>query len=200
MKKVLVSQRVDVFRNRSEIRDALDQNLVRLLLECGLIPIPVPNRLLSVLGETEFSAQIESLDIHGLVLSGGNDIGEFPERDGTEGALLKLAMSRRKPVLGICRGMQIICSHFGAQLMEVTDHVNCRHGLLGLDNHIVNSFHNFGVQNCPPGLRTLATAHDGTIEAIQAVNYPIFGIMWHPEREKPFRSVDLGMIRKIFGC
>jgi gamma-glutamyl-gamma-aminobutyrate hydrolase PuuD len=200
MKTVLVSQRVDVVTDRNETRDALDQKLVRFILDLGLVPIPVPNGLLSAVGETRFFQQISGLNPHAIVLSGGNDLGQFPDRDSTERVLLKFAIEMRRPTLGICRGMQLICCYFGGQLVETNGHVASRHSLLDSDGRTVNSFHNFGLHECPSGLRVDAFAPDGTIEAVRAIDHPIFGIMWHPERESPFDSVDVETIREFFEC
>ena len=82
MKLVLVSQRVDFLAERGERRDALDQRLANFLAECGLLPIPVPNRREDVRKYFDELPQAA-----GVVLSGGNDLndygGDAPERDRT---------------------------------------------------------------------------------------------------------------------
>ena len=87
MKTVAVTQRVAVDPPHGTRRDCLDQVWVKFLLECGLIPIPIPNSVDAALTICE--------TVSGIVLTGGNDLtaygGDAPERDETETALLDLA-------------------------------------------------------------------------------------------------------------
>lgn len=122
---VAVSQRVDHFPARDEVRDALDQRLASWLQANGCLPVPVPNRLADV------SGWLARLGVQGLVLSGGNDIGAEPLRDATERAMLAHAMKHRLPLLGICRGMQMLALWAGGQLEKVSGHVGTRHRLQG---------------------------------------------------------------------
>jgi putative glutamine amidotransferase len=69
----------------------------------------------------------------------------------------------------------------------------------------VNSYHNYGIHLDSLGkdLEVLATSDDGSIEAIAHKKHSIIGIMWHPERNKPFCSADkeivINLIKKSLG-
>ena len=114
MKVVAVSQRVDCFPERGETRDALDQQLVEFLLAAGCLPVPVPNGMGAHLADWLAAVQPAA-----VVLSGGNDIGQCASRDATEHALLDYAQMAHMPVLGICRGMQMLAHWAGTGLRPV---------------------------------------------------------------------------------
>jgi len=200
---VAVSQRVDLLPDREERRDALDQRLCIWLIAAGFLPVPVPNRLTSAhAAAAECQAGLhdwlQAVRPGAVVLSSGNDIGACPERDFTERLLLDWAKERRLPLLGICRGMQMLCGWAGGPLKRVLGHVRTRHSLSGLITGEVNSFHDFTLEGCPPDFEVLARAEDGEIEAIRHTNLPWEGWMWHPEREREFTSGDLSRVNTLF--
>ena len=202
MKAVAVSQRVDWFESRSEFRDALDQRLYDFLLDAGFLPYPVPNAL--KFSKTDFITEwLENVVPNAIVLSGGNNIGEFESRDSVEHSLIEYAVSKKIPLLGICRGMQFLGSFFGATLDKITGHAGTRHGLIQpkTGNHnfpkIVNSYHDFYLRDLPESIEIIATDREGICEAICHKSLPFEGWMWHPEREKPFSSIDIQNIRRI---
>lgn len=197
MKIVAVSQRVDVLAERGETRDALDQRLVDFLLAGGFLPVPVPNTLSATADSLQ--AWLGSLAPQAIVLSGGNDLGEQPVRDLTEGRLLDHARARDLPVLGICRGMQMIGHWAGVGLKPVSGHVRTRHRLSGRIVAEVNSYHGFALADCPEGFEVLARSEDGEIEAIRHLGLPWEGWMWHPERESVFAAPDLARLQALFG-
>ncbi|WP_347901871.1 gamma-glutamyl-gamma-aminobutyrate hydrolase family protein [Pseudomonas purpurea] len=204
MKVVAVSQRVDVLPERGENRDALDQCLVSFLLAAGFIPVPVPNGLhLRTLdgGVTQdaLDGWLNAVSPQAIVLSGGNDIGQCSARDLTEGRLLDHARSHNLPVLGICRGMQMMAHSEGGELKPVTGHVRTRHTLSGQIVAEVNSYHSFALAGCPEGFEVLARSEDGEIEAIRHLSRPWEGWMWHPEREAVFASHDVHRLKQLFG-
>lgn len=192
MKVVAVSQRVDSHPEREETRDALDQRLIGFLLTAGFIPVPVPNGF-------PLDHWLAAVAPHAIVLSGGNDIGQWPARDRTESELLDHARERQLPVLGICRGMQMLAHEAGGELKPVTGHVRTRHQLSGRIVAEVNSYHSLALAGCPQGFDVMARSEDGEIEAIRHLQLPWEGWMWHPEREADFATHDLERIRQLFG-
>ena len=194
MKTVAVSQRVDHFPERNETRDALDQRLAAFLVFCGYVPLPVPN----VLGG-EIRDWLNIVHPAAVVLSGGNDIGQYAERDDTELALLNYAQEHELPVLGICRGMQMLAHWSGIGLHPVQGHVRVRHRLTGEIAGEVNSYHKFSLAICPADFKVLARSEDGEIEAIRHQSLPWEGWMWHPEREENLAARDVQRIEALFG-
>jgi gamma-glutamyl-gamma-aminobutyrate hydrolase PuuD len=205
---VVVSQRVDVWPNRDERRDALDQRLMTFLLMTGLLPVPVPNGLFQPSAEgaqpqDRLDAWITAINPQGIVLSGGNDVGEFPERDQTERGLLGYAQKRELPLLGICRGMQMLATWAGGRLVPVDGHVRTRHRLLpvvgsGPWPEEVNSFHNLTLGDCPACFTVTARTESGAIEAIRHKSLPWEGWMWHPERESRMSQIDTNRLKALF--
>lgn len=161
-----------------------------------------------------------------LLLTGGADIfPEFyndwedgqkreeyiPERDGFEFKLLDYAINNNYPVLGICRGLQLInCRLNGSLINDIetirgtnhrkisntedrTHHVNVKedtllHNIVGQKDGIINSSHHQAIDRLGEGLIVNAKSDDGIIEGIEWAekeNKAFFlGIQWHPERIK----------------
>ncbi|MBA2739941.1 MAG: gamma-glutamyl-gamma-aminobutyrate hydrolase family protein [Nocardioidaceae bacterium] len=164
---------------------------------------------------SEVAALLDRLD--GLIIAGGADVEPAryggvlhpyaqparPDRDGTELALARLAHERDLPVLGVCRGMQVMAVAAGGRLeahlpdrLGVDTHspgpgVYGTHGvrvapdsLLGtvLGEHVnVSSYHHQGVLE-HPGLVATAWADDGVLEAFEdpTARFRV-GVQWHPE-------------------
>jgi gamma-glutamyl-gamma-aminobutyrate hydrolase PuuD len=184
---VAVSQRVLNLPDRNETRDELDHRLSQWISKAGGLPFPVPNGL----DQHALTAWLECLQPTAIVLSGGEDIGTFPMRDETERFLLAHAARQRLPVLGLCRGMQMMAVWLGGALKRIDGHIRTRHKLQGALQVDVNSFHGIGLADCPPDCDILARADDGEIEAIRHRSLPWEGWMWHPEREASFASWNL---------
>jgi len=162
----------------------------------------------------------DSLD--GLLLSGGSDIdptlfGEepvpqlgsiTPDRDWLEGILIKQFLIKKKPILGICRGCQIlnitagggmyqdIYSQTGRSLLQHAQQAPRDHAshwvtiekgtmfyeIMGLEKIKVNSFHHQAVYPLAPGFVLAAQSSDGLIEAFESEEHPfVVGVQWHPE-------------------
>lgn len=197
MKTVALTQRVAVVPERTERRDCLDQAWPRFLAACGLLPLAVPN-----VPEVAL-ALCEEARLAGIVLTGGNDLaglgGDAPERDRVERALLDLAERRALPVLGVCRGMQVIQERFGIALRPVAGHIASRQ-TIAIDGarEEVNSYHRYAAFESRAPLETWAVADDGVVKAVRHRSRPITGIMWHPERRSPFSATDVALFRRVF--
>lgn len=191
MKRILISQRIDVVQGRNEERDALDVRWAELLFSLGFLPIPVCSALAD---QPDYLVQLQP---DAIILSGGNDIGQAPTRDRLETKLLDYAKAQQLPVLGVCRGMQMLNHYLGGSLVTVSGHVATRHALQGAwaqqyGYQQVNSYHNqaFTQATLAADLKVLATSSDGVIEAVACSHLPWLGIMWHPEREAHLQSAD----------
>ena len=169
-------------------------------------------------------AMVGVLDrIDGLLLSGGGDlnplfIGEEPspqlhsvnyKRDLAELLLIRLAFDRQIPILGICRGIQMLAAALGGTIYQDI-HTQCPTPLIGHDQQLdrryashtvqatadstilkslmgerpfpVNSFHHQAVKAPGPHLKVCATSSDGLIEAVESSECKsILGVQWHPE-------------------
>jgi gamma-glutamyl-gamma-aminobutyrate hydrolase PuuD len=191
--KLGLSQRVEIHAKIGERRDCLDQQWTRLLEGFGYCPVLLPN-LLEDLGR-----YIEALGIEGIILTGGNDLAHVtdprqpaPERDATETRLIDWAVGSGTPLLGVCRGMQMLASHYGTPLTKIEGHVARDHEVERVEGSILplaprettNSYHDYGIN--PEDLSDVfcveAVDSEGKIEALRHRSAKLYGIMWHPER------------------
>ena len=157
----------------------------------------------------------------GILFTGGQDVspslyGQTPlngsvccceARDAMDRAVLRLAVEQKKPILGICRGLQLINVCFGGTLWQdlPTQHpseiahrqqppydrpshtVQMEEGTplaacLDLEELRVNSCHHQGIRRLGSGLRSMAVAPDGLTEALYLPDYPfLWAVQWHPE-------------------
>ena len=162
---------------------------------------------------TEAGAQVNWTDpdsCGALVLPGGGDVhprrygaeirgskGIDEARDAAELKAIEGFLRRGLPILGICRGCQILNVAFGGTLLQdIPGHSASESGdrlhetytvddtLIGLygESFIVNSSHHQAVDRPGQGLRIVQWAQDGTPEAIRHETLPVFGVQWHPER------------------
>ncbi len=161
---------------------------------------------------------IDQLDgVDGLLLTGGGDVdpahygrqrsaatgGVDEGRDTWEIALVHQAVTAPRPILGICRGCQVLNVAFGGTLVQdlpahtslphlVTERTCMVHRvsiepgtqLYQVERRAsieVNSIHHQAVETVGRGLRCSAQAEDGTIEAVEHRHRPVLGVQWHPE-------------------
>ncbi len=131
------------------------------------------------------------------------------DRDRVEIALFRAAYDRKMPFLGICRGLQLVNVALGGSLYEdllAQNPQSIKHdffsdqapdylahpitveqdtrlaGILGATSLEVNSLHHQGIRRLAAGLRAIAHAPDGLIEAVQVNDYPFgLAVQWHPE-------------------
>ena len=201
MKRIGLTQRVDVAECYAERRDGLDQRWGALIHILGYLPVPLPN-----VGQAPV-AYVEALKLDALILTGGNDIGEAIERDAFERELVAVAIRTRTSLIGVCRGAEVLNLYFGGGIRRVPNHVGTRHCLVygasvldvWRDTSPVNSFHQHAIlmEDLADTFTHSAWTEDGVVEAFQHSNLPITGIMWHPERERPFRARDLAILREV---
>lgn len=193
----------------------LHPDYIRAITESGGLPLLIP------IGVEQDLEQLSTM-IDGLLLTGGDDIdpaeyGEEPhpkldqvvaERDGLELPLIEHVLRHDKPILGICRGEQIINVALGGTLYQDIEtqyeHVNIQHlqhakrshpshevvvskhtileSIVKKDKIKVNSFHHQAVRRIAESLIVSGTSHDGIIEAIESPTYKfVLGVQWHPE-------------------
>lgn len=209
MRLIGITQRVDHYPEYSENRDCLDQRWASFIFKLGCLPIPLPNIL-----PEQVVQFVEALRLDAVVLSGGNSIELFdstasdvsPERDAFEMALLEYAVASHIPVLGVCRGMQMINVFLGGGIERLDGHVGHRHSLQPVGNNPqlpddVNSFHHWGItsRSIAGDLKVLAYDSENNVEAFSDPGKQLLGIMWHPERDQPFNPVNLRLVKDFIG-
>jgi putative glutamine amidotransferase len=193
----------------------LHRNNTDSVLKAGGTPVILP-----------YTVDLETIEeladrLNGLLLSGGGDIdptlfGEeplpglgsiVPERDTLETELIRRMLKRNKPILGICRGCQILNIAAGGDMYQ--DLYSQRDGLLqhsqraprehashtlqviegtklynivGQSSYKVNSFHHQALRNLAPGFVLSATTKDDVIEGFESAGHAfVLGLQWHPE-------------------
>jgi putative glutamine amidotransferase len=210
MKRIGLTQRVETVESYGERRDCLDQQWTKFIEELPAIPLLLPNL------HSEPRQLINEMSLDGVILTGGNTLVEYaapdantaPERDATEKALLDYCVEIKIPMIGVCRGMQLLNHYFGGSLEGTVGHTAVRHpiDLAGAEDCLafssaeeVNSFHDLGIAlaGLAPELQMLATGPDNSVEAVKHTSLPLWGVMWHPEREVPFVDQDLNFFRNV---
>ena len=198
--RIGVSMRVTKAVDYYEKRDALSQDWQIFLSEYlpEAISMPLPN-----LGKQIIKDVVEPWQINAFILTGGDDLGIFPERDVTETEILTYAIAHQLPVLAVCRGFQLLQTYFGGILSECDRdiHMATHHKVIaGKINFEVNSYHTKSVltENLAPHLKVIALAQDGGVEAAAIKDKPVLALMWHPEREDRVTEFESGLIRQLF--
>ncbi len=204
MKKIGLTQRVEVIEAYQERRDCLDQNWVRLLLDLGFMPVLLPN----IIPVTDIKEYLDQLALDGVILTGGNDLSwtqsdrAAQERDLFEQHLLAYCEQNKLPVLGVCRGMQMLNIYLGGQLQTIENHVSKSHQInfSNGESYQVNSYHDWGIaqENLAAPLEAIGLAADGSVEYCRHINQRMTGIMWHPERDNQDQDIGLQIIKETF--
>ena len=130
------------------------------------------------------------------------------ERDEKELELIRAFSVTHRPILGICKGIQILNVAFGGDLIqhldtskahrwdgqtgdqihEITAHPGSFLSALYGERFFVNSAHHQGVGKIAAGLTLSAEAGDGVVEALEAPEKQIYTVQWHPERMSYHKS------------
>ena len=228
---------IGISANYGDNNSKLAENYYKSVVAVGGVPVIIP--------VTDDLATIEAIvgRLDGILLSGGGDMhpryyneDPIPEngtpdelRDRYDIALIKSAVEYQLPVLGICRGMQVINTVFGVSLYQdinvqyadkqpmchsqneersvttqtasvVTD--SLLYSIVNCNTLPINSIHHQAVKRIADGFRAVAFADDGICEAIESLYYPILGVQWHPEHLSEADAVGEHFDnphRKIFG-
>lgn len=211
-------------------RAYVNNSYIESVAKAGGAPVILP----VVLDDELIKRQVERID--GLIISGGYDVnpltyGEeptqsqgftFPEIDEYDLKLIKFATELKKPILGICRGLQILNVAFGGTLYQDLSQIEgsyikhsqsskgdmpghsidimedtLLYNVLGQSN-LINSFHHQAIKDLAPGFIVSARAKDGVIEAIEKQGEQfIIAVQWHPEMMTA-KSVQMLEIFKLF--
>lgn len=194
----------------------LPQSYLNAIRHFGGIPLLIPTNA----ADDELGFLIDLCD--GILLTGGNDIdpalfGEplwndsltlAPERDDSEMKVCKLAVEKNLPMLGICRGIQVMNVYFGGTLIQdiptqvesdikhqmeppyhrtshscILEPTSPLSALIGKEIIGVNSHHHQSIKAIAPGFAEMGRSEDGVIEAIWAPGEKFrWGVQWHPEK------------------
>jgi putative glutamine amidotransferase len=185
-------------------------NYFEKLAAYDMLPVAIP-----AVSPAQAATYVDLVD--GLVFTGGADVDPafyghephprlrtgFRRRDEFELAIAKAAVAKNLPVLGICRGMQVMNVAMGGSLLQYVgpEEGYLRHGtgspaaafhdiavvddglksLFG-DHLNVNSLHHQAIRDLASGLRVAATSPDDLIEAALGEDAPILCVQWHPEQ------------------
>tara|TARA_Y100000589_G_scaffold289949_1_gene292347 strand:- start:2323 stop:2910 length:588 start_codon:yes stop_codon:yes gene_type:complete len=192
--KVGITQRV-IYKNGVP-KDSLDIGWDTFLKKCGIEYELISNKEKNI--SRNYLKQFK-----GIIFTGGNSLiscnGDSKERDKAEKKIYTLAINMQIPLIGVCRGMQLIQEMHGIKLFKIFGHVKKKQKLI-INNRttITNSYHNFGTKKNVKELTVFAKSFDGITKGILSKKKRIIGIMWHPERNNPLKPYDINLFRKIF--
>ena len=195
----------------------VNKDYVDAVIKNGGIPLIIP-----MTADKETIIE-QMLMVDGLILSGGHDVcphnyGEEPKqnlgevlpiRDKYDFMLLSEAKKRKIPILGICRGCQIINVFEGGSLYQDLSYIKSEveiikhsqdhspemkthtaivekgtkiYEIFGENEIMINSFHHQALKDIAKEYKVTVRAKDGVVEAIENMNYPfLVGVQWHPE-------------------
>ena len=122
----------------------------------------------------------------------------WPDGDRRQIELVLECRQRGLPLLGICRGHQVINVAYGGHQVILEDESSLTRAGFGHEL-TVSSAHHQAIDRLATGLRSIACSSDGTIEAVEDPHAPIVGVQWHPEDPRSDRysfELLLGMLRE----
>ena len=194
-----ISAAYDADAQRVTLKDVY----TRAILQAGGVPFILPYAT----DEADILQSAAPMD--GILFSGGGDIHPMyygapvlpsmvyePERDAFELSLFRHCVATNKPMLGICRGCQLLAVAAGGKIVQdLPGHADgTRHVVRVLEQSplwqftqdkpcVVNSFHHQAVSVLPPQATLCAVTEDGITEAF-TLPYTMYclGVQWHPER------------------
>lgn len=215
MKKPLIGLTPSVDDTNGDVKAR--PTYLNALKAVGAVPVILPLKVL----KEDLKQLAEAMD--GFLFTGGPDVHPFlfgeetqancgnvsPERDEMELSLLPLVMEKKKPVLGICRGIQVLNIAMGGDIWQdipsqvhrdfpiahsqpfvyssPSHRVRLTEGsqlarISGCCELKVNSMHHQAVRTIAPGLMAVGFSPDHLVEALEMPDYPFFlGVQWHPE-------------------
>lgn len=198
MKKRIIgiTQRLATQESYQERREILASEWGEFFKKIQILPLPLSYAI---------EIQEYAFVLDGVILSGGNDLSIFSDeensliRDGYEKSVIEYCIKTYLPLLGICRGAQMIASYFDCKLKPIQGHIG-EHQILWDDKKdCVNSYHHYAIASLGGGLKCEAVSEDGGIECFSHQALPIFGAMWHPEREEGQTFSTQRIFKKFLG-
>ena len=195
-----ISMRLSSANGYEERRDSIARDWPKYFQkefnECNFLFLPnIENKIVEYLN---------NWSINVIILSGGEDIEVYPERDNTEISIIKYGLDNKIPIIGICRGMQLINSFYGGRTisndLEFSKKHTSTHHLIEFKSKFfeVNSFHKNRIDEnfLNKSLEVYARCNeDKSIEGFR--NKDVLCMMWHPERELDYKTWNTKLIKEF---
>ena len=182
-----------VINRRNTMNLIIDNNLINFVRKC------YPKYEIKILYNTKIRCKLDL-----IISSGGNTIVTLDKginnnfRKKLDNYYLKHAIINNISFLGICHGAQHVANYFKSEIIKKLYHTRKNHLIKFFSEKCitVNSYHDYSVIKLGKNLEKIAWADDGSIEAFKHKKKKIFCIMWHPERYKKIKKIDIEFIKK----